>query len=190
MSTVTARVSDFEEQPIDTLSRGRALWRVIKRKPLGGDDVLNFRARDKSQVMPPVDQRQQLHPRGAAMVEQRIQRGADGAPRVQDVVHQDDVLPGDRKRNIGGIHHGLVRDRGKIVAIKSDIQNPHREFAPLEALDLAPQPLRQRNTAAADTDENQLVQIPSPLQDLVRQSDQRAVDFRCAHQLGFFTHGG
>jgi len=35
VSTVTARISDFEEKPTDTLSRGQALWRVIKRKPLG-----------------------------------------------------------------------------------------------------------------------------------------------------------
>lgn len=35
MSTITARVSDFDEPPNGTLSRGQALWRVIKRKPLG-----------------------------------------------------------------------------------------------------------------------------------------------------------
>jgi peptide/nickel transport system permease protein len=35
MSTITARVSDFDEPPTGTLSRGKALWRVIKRKPLG-----------------------------------------------------------------------------------------------------------------------------------------------------------
>src|SRR5882724_537058 len=39
MSTVTARVSAFEGQPTRTLSRGRALWSVIRRKPLGAASV-------------------------------------------------------------------------------------------------------------------------------------------------------
>jgi hypothetical protein len=39
-----------------------------------------------------VDQHQQLHARRPAVVEQRVERGADGAAGVQHVVHQDDVL--------------------------------------------------------------------------------------------------
>ncbi|PYM16101.1 MAG: hypothetical protein DMD81_13435 [Candidatus Rokuibacteriota bacterium] len=35
MATVTARVSDFEVEPTETISRTRALWHVIRRKPLG-----------------------------------------------------------------------------------------------------------------------------------------------------------
>jgi ABC-type dipeptide/oligopeptide/nickel transport system permease subunit len=35
MAIATARVSRFEEQPVHTVSRGAALWAVIRRKPLG-----------------------------------------------------------------------------------------------------------------------------------------------------------
>jgi peptide/nickel transport system permease protein len=35
MATATARVADFETAPAVTLSRGRALWAVVRRKPLG-----------------------------------------------------------------------------------------------------------------------------------------------------------
>jgi peptide/nickel transport system permease protein len=35
MATVTARVSDFEDQPAESVSRARALWVTMKRKPLG-----------------------------------------------------------------------------------------------------------------------------------------------------------
>jgi peptide/nickel transport system permease protein len=35
MATVTARVSPFSEEPVTGLSRGRALWMAIRRKPLG-----------------------------------------------------------------------------------------------------------------------------------------------------------
>ena len=43
-------------------------------------------------AMAAVDQHQQLHARRAAVVEQRVERRADGAAGVQHVVHQDDVL--------------------------------------------------------------------------------------------------
>jgi len=35
MATATARVSAFEEEPAVSLSRGKALWATLKRKPLG-----------------------------------------------------------------------------------------------------------------------------------------------------------
>ena len=35
MAIATARVSRFEEQPVHIVSRGAALWAVIRRKPLG-----------------------------------------------------------------------------------------------------------------------------------------------------------
>ena len=62
-----------------------------------------------------------------------------------------------------------------------------------QRFDLLRQPLRQRHAAAADADERQLVQVSGALQNFVRQADQRPVDFRGAHQLGFFAgdgHGG
>jgi peptide/nickel transport system permease protein len=35
MSSVTARAADFEQQPVETLGRARALWNAVRRKPLG-----------------------------------------------------------------------------------------------------------------------------------------------------------
>ena len=45
-----------------------------------------------------VDEHQQLHARRAAVVEQRVQRGAHGAAGVEHVVHEDDVLARARRR--------------------------------------------------------------------------------------------
>src|SRR5882762_712012 len=49
-------------------------------------------ARLDGQLTPaPVDQNQQLHPRGTSLVEQRVESGANGASGVEHVVHQNDV---------------------------------------------------------------------------------------------------
>ena len=62
--------------------------------------------------MAAVDQRQQLHSRGAAVIEQSVQSRANGAARIQHVVHEDHVFGGDGEGNVGGVHHRLVADRG------------------------------------------------------------------------------
>ena len=49
MSTVAARVDEFEEEPTVILSRGRALWHVIKRKPLGAASAAGNATRAKTQ---------------------------------------------------------------------------------------------------------------------------------------------
>ena len=74
-----------------------------------------------------VDQRQQLHARRAAVVEQRVERRAHGAARVQHVVHQDDVLALHGERNLGGAHDGLDVHRGQIVAVQVDVEDADRE---------------------------------------------------------------
>ena len=62
---------------------------------------------DGQLAMAAVDQHQQLHARRAAVVEQRVERGADGAAGVEHVVHQDDVFALHRKRDLGGADHRL-----------------------------------------------------------------------------------
>ena len=153
------------------------------------------RAADESRfdgqfAMAAVDQHQQLHARRAAVIEQRVERGADGAAGVQHVVHQDDVLALHGKRNFGGADHRLDADGGEVVAIEIDVENADRNGAVFERLDLGGQALRQRNAAAADADEGQLVEVFGLFQDFVRQPDQRAVDLGGAHELGFFAGQG
>src|SRR5882757_1575525 len=42
-------------------------------------------------AMSPVNQHQQLYTRGAAVIKKGIQRGAYGAARVENIIHEDDV---------------------------------------------------------------------------------------------------
>ena len=108
-------------------------------------------------------------------------------PGVEHVVHQNDVFALHGKRDFGGAHHRLDIHRGEIVAIEIDVENAHRNLAVFQAFDLLRQPLRQRNAAAANADERELIEVFGFFQNLVGQPDQRAVDFRSAHELGFFA---
>ena len=56
---------------------------------------------DRQFAMAAVDQHQQLHPRRPAVIEQRVERGANGPAGVEHVVHQDDVLALHAERNFG-----------------------------------------------------------------------------------------
>ena len=147
-------------------------------------DELGF---DGQLAVAAVDQHQQVHARRAAVIEQRIERGADGAARVQHVVHQDDVLAVHRKRNLGGADHRLDVDRAEVVAIEIDVEDADRHCCAFPGLRSSCQPLRQRNAAAADADEGEPIQVLGLFQDFVRQPDQRAVDLGCAHELRFFA---
>ena len=145
---------------------------------------------DGQLAMAAVDQRQQLHPRRAPVIEQRVESRADGAAGVEHIVHQDDVLALHRKGDLGGAHHRLDIHGREIVAVQIDIEDAHRNPAFFERLDLPGQPLRQGNAAAADPDKSQQVQVLGLLQDFMSQTDQRPVDFRCAHELKFFAREG
>src|ERR1039457_2627386 len=145
---------------------------------------------DRQFAVSAVDQHQQLHPGRAAVVEQRVQRGADGAAGVQHVVHQDDILTRHGKRNLRRAHHRLDVHRAQIVAIQVDVEDAHRDFPVFQALDLRRKPLRQRNAAAPDANKGELIQIFRLLQDLVSQPYQGPVDLRGAHELCFFARDG
>ena len=99
-------------------------------------------------------------------------------------------LPSTLKRNLGGADHRLDVHRAEIVAVEVDVEDADRNLAVFEALDLRRQPLRQRNAAAADADEGELIEVFGLLQNLVRQPHQRPVDLGSAHELGFFARKG
>src|SRR5882762_10339422 len=67
----------------------------------GAADETGF---DRQLAVAAIDQHQQLHPRRAAMIEQRIERGPDSAAGVQHVIHEDDVFPLHGERDLGRVH--------------------------------------------------------------------------------------
>jgi hypothetical protein len=123
------------------------------------------------------------------MVEQGVQGRAYRAARIEDIIHENDVPAGDRERDFGGVHNWLGCDGGQIIAIEADVQNADRDVDSFERLDLGGEALGHGHAAAADADEGQPVQVLGFLQDFVRQTDQRTVNFRGAHQLRLLPCG-
>ena len=80
-------------------------------------DVLGARGRqvladvvrpDRQLAMAAVDEHRQLHARGPAVVEQRLDRRAHRAAGEQHVVDDHDRAPGDVEVDVRGVHDGRV----------------------------------------------------------------------------------
>src|SRR5580704_3068706 len=52
-------------------------------------------------AMTAVDQDEKLNASGAALVEEGVESGSNGAAGIEDIVHQDDVFPDYGERNVG-----------------------------------------------------------------------------------------
>lgn len=140
--------------------------------------------------MPTVDEHQKLHPGGPSVIEQRVERGPNRAAGVEDVVHEDDVLPGDGEIDFSSVDYRLLGDSGKVVAIKVDVEDADRNGPALERLDLGGKTLRKRYATAADTDKGKLLKAIGFLENFVSQANERTVDLAGGHQLSFFACGG
>ena len=115
------------------------------------------------------------------MIEQGVERGADGAAGVEHVVHEHDVLAGDGELDVGGIVNGFFGDGGKIVAVEIDVEDADGHFALFELLDFGSQTHGQGDAAAADSDEGEFVKVLRLLENLVGETHQSAVDLGSAH---------
>jgi hypothetical protein len=76
-----------------------------------------------------VEQADQGHAGRATVVEQLIERGADGAPTHQHVVDQHQVLAFDLERQLGGLYLRVQAILGEIVAVEGHIENAQRVLA-------------------------------------------------------------
>ena len=150
--------------------------------------------------MPAVGDHGELDAGRAAVVEQRLDRGADGAAGVEHVVHEDDraalepeVEPGvadDRLR----VARRLAAAHRDVVAVEGDIDRAEGDLARFgrALLDQALEPLRQRDAAAMDADERDLREILVALDDLVRDAGKRPPERFCVEddlRRGEVGHG-
>src|SRR5262249_40053479 len=132
----------------------------------------------------PIDQDGELDPPRAPEVDDGVERRPDGAAGVEDVVHQQDGLAGDRERDVGS-----PQDRGpglepEVVAVERDVERPDRDLEPLDRLEPRGDPLSQRHAAGADPHQGQPVGVPGALEDLVGDPGEGALDAGLVEDLG------
>ncbi|SPF37378.1 hypothetical protein SBA1_180006 [Candidatus Sulfotelmatobacter kueseliae] len=142
---------------------------------------------DGNLAMSAVNQHAELHAPRPPVLKERIERGAGSAAGEQNIVYHHDVLFLDLKPNLFLLHHGLRPQGREIVAIEGDIERSDGDLGILDAGDDLAQPLGQGHAAAANSDQPQGVDASVLFHDLICQPHQRALNFRCGHELCFLT---
>ncbi len=132
--------------------------------------------------MTAVDEDGELDPRGPAVVEQRVDRGADRPARVEHVVDEHAGHALEREVQTGAVHHRLGGARrfagphDDVVAMERDVERPKGQGDAAALLHECAQPLRERDAARVDADERDGAEIRVPLDQLVRDARERAAD--------------
>ena len=83
---------------------------------------------DRQLAVAAVGEHGELHARRAAVVEQRLDRGADGAAGEEHVVDDHDRQPGDVEVDVRGVQDGRVGPRGDVVAVEADVEVAERDL--------------------------------------------------------------
>src|SRR5690349_132394 len=160
----------LDELDLDALVAGG--WQVLA-------DVVRA---DGELAVAAVGEHGQLHALGPAVAEERVDRRADRAAGVEDVVDEHDRHPLEPEVEAGRAHEWLRVPRRlaaadvDVVAMEGDVELPERDLRGRELLDALPEPLGQRNAAGVDADQGDATEVGVPLGDLVRDPRQRLPD--------------
>jgi hypothetical protein len=140
-----------------------------------------------------VDEDEKLNGLGATVVEERVERRADGAACVEDVVHENDVAAVDVKADFAGFDDGLLVLGGEVVTVEADVEHAGLDGGLLDGFDKLADALGERDSAALDTDEADVGGSVVALDDLVCETDEGALDLGGGHEASLFAearHGG
>src|SRR5581483_5474665 len=111
-----------------------------------------------------------------------VDRGADRAPGVEDVVDQDDGPPLELEVEPRVAHDRLAAPgraplaHVDVVAVEGDVELAELELHPRPLLDEPAQPLGERDAAGVDADERDRLEVVVTLDDLVRDPRECAAD--------------
>src|SRR5262249_3676013 len=118
----------------------------------------------------------ELDARGPPVVEERLDRSADRAAGVEDVVDEDDRPSLEREVELRRPHDRLRGERrlaaadGDVVAVEGDVDGAERRRDSGAFLDHAREPPRERDAPRLDSDQRDLVELGVALDDLVGDS--------------------
>ena len=156
----------------------------------GGRQVLaDVVGTDRQLAMAAVADHGELDAGGAAVVEQRLDRGADRPAGVEDVVDEDagpaferEVEPRRADERLR-MQRRLAAAHLDVVAVEGDVDGAERDLGAGELLDQPPQPLGEEDAARVDADERDLVELRSlRLDDLVGDAVKGALERLCVER--------
>src|SRR5579875_3654901 len=169
-------IVDLAQLDLDNLAAG------------GRDDAANVFGFNRQFTVAAINQHEQLHALGAAMVKQSIQRGADGAAGVEHVVHQNDVAARYIEANLTLLDNRTAAARGEVVAVEADVEHAGIHRVALNRGDDLGDALGKRNTATLDADEAKVGRAMVARADRMRQAHQGAFDLGGRKQAPLLPH--
>jgi len=136
--------------------------------------------------MPAVHQHDQLNRLRASEVDQCVERGADGPPRIEHVVDEQDDAIVEIERNVRAAYQRLRPDRlaHQVIAVERDVEGSRRHVAASDLVQLLRNPTGDGHAPLANADEGQVVDAAIALDDLVRDARQRARQAIAVHHDG------
>ena len=143
----------------------------------GGRQVLaDVVGADRQLAVAAVAEDRQLHPLRTAVVEERLDRGADGAAGVEDVVDEDDRALAEVEVDVGGVDDGLRAGclGADVVAVEGDVEVADRQVAAGQLTEEDVEAAGQDGAASVDADDRQALGIGVLLGDLVGDPPQRS----------------
>src|SRR5947209_8366997 len=120
-----------------------------------------------------------------AEVNQLVERRADGAPRVEHVVNEEDVSAFDINGQVRAVDDGVRADGREVVAVERDVHDADGRALAFEVGDLVGQAMGERHAAPLDADEVEVARAVVLLDDLGGEPGQRAVDPHAVHDARF-----
>ena len=131
---------------------------------------------DRKLAVSTIDEDGELDASGPAVVEEGVDRGPGGAAREEDVVDEDDRAPGGLEVQVRRVDDRLgagvaARD---VVAVEGDVQVAERDFGAGELPDQRVEAASKGRAAGVDADEGERVATWILLDDLVRDTYERA----------------
>ena len=105
--------------------------------------------------MAAVAEDRELHPLRAAVVEERLDRGAHGAAGEEDVVDEDDGAAGEVEVDVGGVDDRLRGGRlgADVVAVEGDVDVADRQLGAGQLAEQGVQAAGEQGAAGVDADD-------------------------------------
>src|ERR1700683_1623763 len=139
---------------------------------------------DGQLAMAAIDQHQQLYAPRPAMIKERVQGGPYGTAGGENVGDENNIAAGDIEADGPRDDDRANIARRKVVAVEVNIEDAGIDRLLRDASNQMPQANGKRHAATLDADQPQVMGSIIFLNDLVRQPNQRALDFRCRHDAG------
>jgi len=131
-----------------------------------------------------IDEHGQTDRARPAVVDERVHRGADGAPGEQHVIYENDDLVVDREVQGRLADDRRVADARQIVPVERDVERPERDGRVLVRTDRIAQPDGQDVAARTDTNDGETGEVAVAFDDLVRDPRDGATNIVGPEQRG------